>query len=356
VTEPDEYLGRALQRAMSEATACVQPSADGLRQIRARIAGRPPRPWLVSLAVGLAERIRYWTWRGHWARPQAPFATVRPRRTQQAAGRSRPAHRRRSEPQWGFTGLRLAGVLAGIAVVVGVSMGVQPFRQAIIQVSSTMLDGGSNAKAGDAGTDGSGAQAAQPDGTRARGASPTSSARGKHGPSSPSGAAVPGASGSAASASCVPVTQPASGSATADGSPTSAATGTDAPAATADTGTQPPGKGLVEVYCPAPAASGASGATPADSAPDTTYSGGYYSWSYGPADPPTLPPSSADWYPYWQWEPPTYAPAPAATPAPTSTPTPADSESASNALPPPYRSPASGSGGAGGADGGGRRR
>src|ERR1700679_3361368 len=86
MTEPGDGLGsgdgleEALRRSLSEAADRAEPGTDGLSRIRARIGQRPPRPWLVSVLFGGAERVRYWTWRGHWTRPPAParFAHLRP--------------------------------------------------------------------------------------------------------------------------------------------------------------------------------------------------------------------------------------------------------------------------------------
>ena len=66
MTSPgDDRLEGALRRALSDAGSAVEPGADGLDKIRARIGDRPPRPWLLSLLSGLVDRVRHWTWRGH---------------------------------------------------------------------------------------------------------------------------------------------------------------------------------------------------------------------------------------------------------------------------------------------------
>ena len=67
MTEPDDGLEEALRQAMSAASDEAAPGNDGLSKIRAKIRDRPPRPWLLSVLAGWAERARNWTWRGHWA-------------------------------------------------------------------------------------------------------------------------------------------------------------------------------------------------------------------------------------------------------------------------------------------------
>src|SRR5215831_639445 len=69
MTAPEDDLEKALREALSAAANRVEPGADGLDRIRARIGKRPPQPWLLSMASGAFERARYWVWRGHWAWP-----------------------------------------------------------------------------------------------------------------------------------------------------------------------------------------------------------------------------------------------------------------------------------------------
>src|ERR1700722_2901400 len=123
MTSPeDDDPEEALRRALSEAVSRVEPGADGLDKIRARIGNRPPRPWPLSVLFGLIDRVRNWTWHGHWAwqdslpRPRAFW---------------RPRSRRSNFPGRGTAGLRLVTVLAGIAAIAGISLGVSPFRNAI---------------------------------------------------------------------------------------------------------------------------------------------------------------------------------------------------------------------------------
>jgi len=126
MTSPeDDGLEEALRRALSDAASGLDPGTDGLDKIRARIGHRPSRPWLFSVLVGLVDRIRHWTWRGHWAWQESlprPGA-LRERRS-----------RRGNFLGWGI-GFRFVTVLAGIAVVASVALGVQPFRHAILQAS-----------------------------------------------------------------------------------------------------------------------------------------------------------------------------------------------------------------------------
>lgn len=148
MTSPEgNGLEEALRRALSEAASGVEPGTDGLDKIRARIGDRPPRPWLLSVLLGVVDRVRNWTWRGHWAWPsELPRVT----RFQW--------HRRGRFPRWGIGGLRLVTVLAGIAVIAAITLGIQPLRQAILQASNDLQGGGSPSR-GSAGTEGSGAQA-----------------------------------------------------------------------------------------------------------------------------------------------------------------------------------------------------
>lgn len=147
--EDDNGLEEALRRALSEAASGVEPGNDGLDKIRSRIAGRPPRPWLLSVLSGGADRVRNWTWRGHWAWPGwlSRLTEVR-----------WPRLRRGSFPfpGWGNWSLRLAAVFAAAAVIAGVTLGDRPFRNAIIQAGTALQGGGSGSQRTTAGTEGSG--------------------------------------------------------------------------------------------------------------------------------------------------------------------------------------------------------
>ena len=171
---PANGMEEALRRALAEVVGQVEPGADALDRIRARIARRPPRPWLASALADLLGRARNWTWRGHWAWQlspgwpaaiPAPSALSWPRLRRLPAGQPRPAassaggsSARRGGPFRPDTvgWLRPVAVLAGIALIASVSLGVQPFRQAIIAASSTVLSGGQQQSGGGAGTDGNG--------------------------------------------------------------------------------------------------------------------------------------------------------------------------------------------------------
>jgi hypothetical protein len=143
----DEGLEDELRRALSEAASGVEPNADGLDKIRARIAGRPPRPRLTSVLFGIVERVRNWTWRGHWAWPDRLSRLVEDRW---------PRLRRGSFPRRGTGSLRLAAVFAAVAVIASVTLGVQPLRNAILQ-ASTALQGGGGTQRATVGTDANGA-------------------------------------------------------------------------------------------------------------------------------------------------------------------------------------------------------
>jgi hypothetical protein len=157
----DDELEEALRRALSEAASEVEPGSDGLDKIHERIAGRPPRRWLASVLFGVVERVRNWTWRGHWAWPdwRSRLAEVR-----------WPHLRRGRFPGWGIRSLRLAAVLAGVAVIAIITVSVQPLRQAIVQASND-LQGGTPPRAA-AGAGGIGTPAA----VAGNGTSPTAAA------------------------------------------------------------------------------------------------------------------------------------------------------------------------------------
>ncbi|MGH3280179.1 MAG: hypothetical protein ACRDNW_13715, partial [Trebonia sp.] len=147
MTSPeDDGIEEELRRALSEAAGDVEPSSDGLDKIRARIGGRPPRSWLVSVVFGMVERVRNWTWRGHWARPTwlSRLAEVR-----------WPRLRRGSFPRRTPGSLRLAAAGATVAVIASVMFGVQPLRHVIFQ-AGTALRGDGGSQRATAGTEASG--------------------------------------------------------------------------------------------------------------------------------------------------------------------------------------------------------
>jgi len=150
MTSPeDDGLEEALRRALSEAANEVEPGTDGLDRIRARIGDRPPRPWLFSVLTGLVDRVRNWTWRGHWAwQDSLPgLRSLRERRS-----------RRNNFPGWGIGWLRLVTAVGGVAVLAGIALGVQPFRHAILQAGDS-LNGNGASPSGSAGTEGNGIRA-----------------------------------------------------------------------------------------------------------------------------------------------------------------------------------------------------
>jgi hypothetical protein len=200
MTSPgDDDLEVALRRALSAAASEVEPGADGLDKIRARIGGRQPRPWLFSVLSGVVDRVRHWTWDGHWAWRDSP-------------ARLRAFWERRSRwskfPRRDIGWLRLVTALAGVALIAGVMLGVQPVRQAILQ-ARTSMDGGSGSPRGNVGTEGNGTRAGGGGAPTADSATP-----GGGGPTGQAGSAVvPGASPtpaahSASSTGCVSTVLP----------------------------------------------------------------------------------------------------------------------------------------------------
>ncbi len=198
MTSPEDGLEEALRHALHAALNQVEPGADGLERIRARTRGHKPAPWLVAVAAGAAGRARHWVWHGHWSWPD-PFRRLtslplpRLRLLQQGSGHV-PAHAttghkpRRSA---GVVWLRPAAVLAGVVFLASVALAIPPFRQAIVQVSNTVLTGGQTL----GGPQGSGGGSAAGNGTLP-------------GNGSPAGGAGPGGTKNAASptatASCQP--------------------------------------------------------------------------------------------------------------------------------------------------------
>src|SRR5580700_2013148 len=66
MTTPDGGMEDALRRELTEALGRIEPGTEGLERIRARIGGRPPRPWLLSFAADTLGAARHWVWRWSW--------------------------------------------------------------------------------------------------------------------------------------------------------------------------------------------------------------------------------------------------------------------------------------------------
>jgi hypothetical protein len=186
-------MEESLRRGLAEAVGRVEPAADGLERIRARIGGRAPRPWPLAVGADTIDAARRLVWRGHWswhwnwAWPTAlpaltgptGLALARvsrlplprlgrlpmlgrlpilghlprlrglpmlgdlplPRRLPRLRRLPRPgqllglgaARTSGTASAVGVSWLRPVAVLAGIAIIASVSFGVQPVRQAIIR-------------------------------------------------------------------------------------------------------------------------------------------------------------------------------------------------------------------------------
>ena len=153
-SSPEDGLEDALRRALSDAVSGVEPGADGLDNIRARIGRRPPRS-LADVASSRAppSGCRFWTWRGHWAWPGLPQARARlswrTRRPRHRKGVPAEDPRRKGDA---FPGRQhLTGGASACCGWRERSPGsrswpasrssVQPFRQAIIQASDHLRGG-----------------------------------------------------------------------------------------------------------------------------------------------------------------------------------------------------------------------
>jgi hypothetical protein len=269
MTSPeDDGLEDALRRALSDAASEVEPGTDGLDKIRTRIAGRPPRPWLLSVLSGAVDRVRNWTWRGHWAWPSwlSRLAEVR-----------WPRLRRGNFPGWGNWSLRLAAVFAAVAVIASVTLGVRPFRNAILQASTALQGGGSGSHQTTAGTEGNGTQTVE-GGTGTSPASPVPSGQSSTGSAASASRTSNGAKSPASAAKCqpsaLPVVSSTKPSLTDDpsASATSPATATPSPAASTQASAQPVYTNTSPVTCPvaAPTQSPTQSPTPTPSAAAAT--------------------------------------------------------------------------------------
>jgi hypothetical protein len=312
MTSPeDDGLEEALRRALSEAASGVEPGTDGLDKIRARIGDRPPRPWLLSVLFGVAERVRYWSWRGHWAWPAS---------LSKLPGLRGPRSRRTNFPRWGLGSLRLAVVLAGIAAIAAITLGIQPFRHVILQASAA-LNGDSGSQQVSAGTEGNGtptdggstapALSAASGGQTGTSGSPGASATSSNGKLHPATTAkcvtstLPVVVGTRSSvtdvtprASGTAVPAATTGPATATGPATTTGPAAPSPAASA----QPYDTGTSAVTCPVSAATKSAAPTPSSSpsptvaTPAATAQAPDYAYPSATATPTAsaVTPSSAD--------------------------------------------------------------
>ncbi len=197
MTAPNDDLEAALRQALSAAASQVEPVDGGLDRIRARTSGATPRPLLVSMALEVTRRARHWVWRGHWAWQDAGYwrdhravrraarliramrawlaastghgaawlrATPWPAgigqtrigltrigRTRLAVGRTAAASGGRwAVSLWvtlrphGIGWIRLVAGLAAAASITAAAVAVPPLRAALVQVSSTVLNGGNS--------------------------------------------------------------------------------------------------------------------------------------------------------------------------------------------------------------------
>src|ERR1700678_2292536 len=67
MTAPGDGLEEVLRRGLAEAVRRIEPAADGLERIRARIGDRQPRPWLLTVGADALGAAGHWVWRGHWS-------------------------------------------------------------------------------------------------------------------------------------------------------------------------------------------------------------------------------------------------------------------------------------------------
>jgi hypothetical protein len=345
-SSPGDGLEDALRRALSDAVSEVEPGAGGFDRIRARIGRRPPRPWLIAVLAGAAERARSWTWRGHWAWPglppvraHPPWLTRRPRQRNgvpagEAGRRGDTSLRQGALDRRPIGWLWLAAALAGVTVIASVSLGLQPVRQAIIQASTTVLHGGPDPqRSGGADTDGAGARTTTDGTSPASGGGATASGArpGPTGPSGPMSGAGAAPSGPPSTGACQP---PASGgpepTRTDPGTTSSASVATPPPAdqapGPADSSTSAPGTATWGTGAPGRGTPGTG--TPDTGTPDTGTpdTGTWGTGASGTATPGTTtagPTATPD-------QPPTPAPACSLTPGPATT-TPATSPADSSA-------------------------
>lgn len=319
MTSPeDDDLEEALRRALSEAASEVKPRTDGLDKIRTRIAERPPRPWLLSVLFGAADRVRNWTWRGHWARPRwlTRLAEVR-----------WPRLRQGSFPRWGGWSFRLAAVFAAVAVIASVTLGVRPFRNAILQASTG--GGGSGSQRVTAGTEGNATRTAD-GGTGTSSASPAPGGEGSTGSAPSTSRSSNAAKPHSSATKCQPSAQPVATSTEPtltdqpSGSAIPSATETPSPVVTTRASAQPVYTSAPALTCPVTVPTQSPTPAPSTSAPTPT----------GTATPAGSDPTGSD---------PTSSDPTSSDPAPTTDPTPPGNRQPSPSGRPswawPYRHP-----------------
>ena len=134
MTSPeDDDLEQALRRALSAAADEIEPGPDGLE----KYPRADRRPSAAALAAQRCLR-----------RPRSGPALDLARALGVAGSRPRlgalwePRSRRSNFPRWDIKWLRLVTVLAGAAVIASIGFGVQPFRQAILQASTSLTGNG----------------------------------------------------------------------------------------------------------------------------------------------------------------------------------------------------------------------
>ena len=159
MTAPDDDLEEALRQALSAVAGQVESGDGGLDRIRARTSGATPRPWLLSLLMEVILRARHWVWRGHWAWQDAGYwrddraaqrvaRLIRTTRARLAGTRLAASTGRWAVSLWatlrphGIGWIRLVAGLAAVASITAAAVAVPPLRAALVQVSSTVLNGG----------------------------------------------------------------------------------------------------------------------------------------------------------------------------------------------------------------------
>ncbi|HTU73508.1 MAG TPA: hypothetical protein VMG38_08310 [Trebonia sp.] len=339
MTAPEDGLEEELRRALDAAASQVEPHDSGLERILARTGRMPPRSWLAGTAAEAFQRVRYWTWRGHWAWQDPAYWRSGEWRSARLAARA-TAIERRAAAWWarawrpgmrgwliagaaspasqsvtrlrGLRWMRLLAGLAAAAAVTAVTAAVPPLRAAFVEVGSTVLTQGAQALTPSFGT-GPGPTGGRNQGTGAVSGASASTGSGTRPASVPSSSAT-GTGIAVAPAPCLsrpPVAPTAVTSGSADGgrsTPIPSASETLAPQGVATGRTSTGSGGRAQGGCPTtPAGAKAkpSASVPASPAPTS-------------ATPTPTPASST---------------APASTSTPTPTASPSDSGSGSTTSP-----------------------